>query len=682
VQNGTEKWGLFVNDPGVAEFYAVDGHIEYQVEDVGEENWHIQGQYAGLSMIEGGEYILTVDMRSTIPRTAQIRIQKDSDPYTGYMEEFITLSQEMQTYRFEFTMEDKSDPLSKLCFNLGYFEEDAPMEAHIVEVDNLSLMAMNGQTIEEEKVTIVHVNQLGYLPQEEKIVMTKALAGTCEVINMESGESVFQGDLTGPVDDAASGDRVYAGDFSDFTTPGEYTIEINGEESSYVFTIGKNIYAPLQLALQKFFYYQRCGEALGVEYGGLWSHEACHSDRAIILETQETLSVTGGWHDAGDYGRYVVPAAKAVADLIMARQFYPQATASDALGIPESENANADLDDQIRFELDWMLQMQDAETGGVYHKITTARFQGVKMPQDLHDDMIISPISAAATGDFAAVMALSARVYGEMDPSYAEKALSAAKKAWMWLEEHPQAPGFTNPQEIQTGEYGDGEMGDERFWAATELFLTTGEPGYHEYLQTSYQNNSWSGLGWASVGDYALISYIFTQRDDKNNDFQALLEQALLNKASELSQAATTDGYNISMGVNYPWGSNMTVANNGVLLLVAYEIGGNEMYRTQALDHIHYLLGRNALSQSYVTSFGTKSTKDPHHRPSTAIGEVVPGMVAGGPNMNLQDSVAKSLLSGNPPSRCYIDAEPSYSTNEITIYWNSPAYWLVSAFVE
>jgi hypothetical protein len=119
VQEGTEKWGFYVNPPGEMEFDAVDGHIEYQVEDVGEENWHIQGQYAGLSMIEGGEYILTVDMRSTIPRTAQIRIQKDSDPYTGYMEEFITLSQEMQTYRFEFTMEDKSDPLSKLCFNLG-----------------------------------------------------------------------------------------------------------------------------------------------------------------------------------------------------------------------------------------------------------------------------------------------------------------------------------------------------------------------------------------------------------------------------------------------------------------------------------------------------------------------------------------------------------------------------------
>lgn len=96
------------------------------------------------------------------------------------------------------------------------------------------------------------------------------------------------------------------------------------------------------------------------------------------------------------------------------------------------------------------------------------------MPEDDTAPLYLSPISATATGCFAGIMAMSARIYSPYDEAFAASCLKAAVRAWAWLEEHPDEPGFRNPADIATGEYGDGQDADERYWAAAELYRTTG----------------------------------------------------------------------------------------------------------------------------------------------------------------------------------------------------------------
>lgn len=84
----------------------------------------------------------------------------------------------------------------------------------------------------------------------------------------------------------------------------------------------------------RMLYLQRCGAEVEE---GVFSHPACHNTEAVIYGTSEKIDVTGGWHDAGDYGRYVVPGAKAVADLLFAYEAAPELY-SDNIGIPESGN--------------------------------------------------------------------------------------------------------------------------------------------------------------------------------------------------------------------------------------------------------------------------------------------------------------------------------------------------------
>jgi len=665
VDNGLDRWGLYVNPPGKGVLKENNKQVEYKIDKAGSDKWHIQGHYAGLTFIKGGRYKLRVNMYSTIDRKAQIRIQLDSDPYTAYLEEDIQLTTKPQDFEYEFTMEEESDEFAKLCFNIGSFQEN-PKEQHSVFIDNLSILVDKTTLTTDkngEEMSIIALNQVGYVPNGVKEVRVVKEASTFKIMDSKKKETLYRGSFKKTIDDNASGEKIYIGDFSDFIITGKYIIEVDGLGDSYPFEIKPNIYSELSNSLLKMFYYQRCGTDLTTELAGDWAHGPCHTDLATIYGTDKKLDVSGGWHDAGDYGRYVGPGAKAIADLILSGNFTPT------------------LLEEIRYELDWMLKMQDKESGGVYHKVTTPAFIGNVMPDKNTTGLIISPISSTATGDFIGVMAMANRVFKDIDPNYANKLLLAAEKSWLWLEKNPKVKGFTNPKGITTGEYGDEQDGDERYWAAIELFLSTSNQDYHKYAIESFTKNKWDGLDWANIGTYGTLSYILSDSIDKDESFNKLLKSEFLQTVETISENSNKDGFGISLENNYVWGSNELVADNALRLVIASKLTGNKMYMDQAERHLHYILGSNSLSQCYVSGFGTKTMENPHHRPSTTVGKAIPGMLSGGPNKNLQDPLAKSKLSGSAPQKCYIDAEPSYSTNEITIYWNSPLYTLVNSFV-
>jgi len=525
----------------------------------------------------------------------------------------------------------------------------------------------------------IHINQLGYRPNDLKkavIAITEPSGkdgAAFSIVRPSDKAVVYSGTAGDTIADFASADTVRVADFSSFKEEGEYVVS-TASARSYPFIIGGNPYAGLRAAVLEMFNYQKCGVDLEC---GLWSHPACHTSLATVYGTSEKKDVAGGWHDAGDYGRYIVPAAKAVADLLLAYRF--------------SSNPDSKLLQTVWFEIEWMLKMQDEKTGGVYHKVSCHRFDALdEMPHDEHGELVLSPISATATADFAASIALASGFY----PEHKDKLLNAARSAWNWCIANPQVPGFTNPPGIFTGGYGDDNDKDERFWAACELYAATGDETYHDYIKANelYTKTSdepeWKrfslGLGWGSMTSYGLIAYLFHNSFKTDDGVTQRMINEIHRCCNSIFMFYRKNPYGVSLGEFYAWGSNMTVANNAMMLILGSRLADNggtdsAKYTEAALEHFHYLLGRNPLSQSYITGFGSNPSKFPHHRPSVARGTAVPGMVVGGPCMHAnRDPALNAHCADAPPAKCYIDHRHSFASNEITIYWNSPVYFVMA----
>lgn len=528
----------------------------------------------------------------------------------------------------------------------------------------------------------IHVNQIGYKSTDKKIAVIKGAQSSFEVIDAKTNKVVLSKKLSEKVSDESSGDTVCYADFSEISTIGQYYISIPKLGKSYEFKIGdESIYTGISDAMLKSFYYQRCGIALDRKYVGEYTHNVCHKSMAKLYEDEsKEIDVIGGWHDAGDYGKYVVPTAVTVADLLLSYEFYPNSF-TDSNNIPESSNKVPDIIDEAKYGIQWMLKMQDNSSGGVYHKVTSRSFPDITtMPDIDFDDQLVMPISTTATADFAAVTAMAARVFKDFDKSFSDKCLQASKLAWGWLEKNKDFVEFKNPQDVTTGEYGDDSGTDEITWAAAELFRTTGDQKYNKYFVDNFDTNGF-GLGWQNVSGFASIAYMFTDSDKLDTKKADDIKKSWIEKADMFVNTAKNDGYLLAMhNVEYYWGSNMNVANHAIHLIVADKLNSNQEYIEAAKNCAYYLMGRNCLSQSYITGFGSKQVMQPHHRPSIGdtVKEPVPGLVVGGPNSSLEDNTAKSKLSGLAPAKCYIDDMTSYSTNEVAIYWNSSAIFAFS----
>jgi endoglucanase len=157
------------------------------------------------------------------------------------------------------------------------------------------------------------------------------------------------------------------------------------------------------------------------------------------------------------------------------------------------------------------------------------------------------------------------------------------------------------------------------------------------------------------------------------------LRNKWLNFAKELEQRSKKDGYGITLSLeDYKWGSTMILLNQCMHLIIANHLLGIPEYDKLITSNWDYLFGMNPMDISYVTGLGERHIMNPHHRPSAADGvtEPVPGLISGGPCAGLYDEAAKQLCQGLPPAKCFIDHVESYSTNEITIYWNSPGVYV------
>ena len=523
------------------------------------------------------------------------------------------------------------------------------------------------------------VDEIGYLPDDCKRAVYRG-EGDVEfsVIELNSGREVFHGKSGFAKVCNAAGETDCVLAFDEVKAEGEYYIRV-GEEKSAPFTIKDWVYFDAMKAMLKFFYLQRCGQDLPEEYAGKFAHPCCHTGKARIYGTDRFIDVTGGWHDAGDFGRYIVPAAVTIADLFLSIEADPELINLD-FDVPADDPKLGALLSEIKYEIDWMLKMQDPLSGEVYHKVTCAGFCDFFMPEEEKDELIVSPTSYAATLDFAASLAMAVRFFAPYDKDYADRLAEASKKAFE-AGLKMEVKGFHNPEGIVTGEYGDEGLEDELYWASAELYRTFGDEKYRKIFDEMAYTHISHGYGWEDVYSFGNVAYLFSEYP-VDERLKGIIIAAIDAKADYLMTICKSNGYNVSFNEkSFIWGSNMYLIQNASHLFTAYYFTKKEEYLEASKEHLHYILGKNPCNVCFLTGFGTNRVKNPHHRPSAAKKEAMPGMIIGGPDSGLHDPTAEEHLKGMPPAKCYVDELLSYSTNEITLYWNSAMILMLSQYL-
>ncbi|MBW3468208.1 glycoside hydrolase family 9 protein [Arthrospiribacter ruber] len=555
----------------------------------------------------------------------------------------------------------------------------------------------NQGTLETKVSPEIRVNQLGYFPDETKKAVITGLsdANDFSIVEIKSNQKVFQGELSAEIKTTFSDKTVRHADFSTFRNEGEFCVFVKGLGCSPPFGISNGIIKELGKASLKAFYFQRASTDLPEQYAGIWARNAGHPDDRIFVhasaanserQENEIISAPFGWYDAGDYNKYIVNSGITMGTLLSLFEDFPEFSKNLDLEIPESGNEIPDILDELLWNLKWMSAMQDPDDGGVYHKLTTADFEGMVLPEYAVNKRYVVAKSTAAALDFAAVMAQSARVFKDFYPNLEKEYLNAAELAWNWALENPEVYYKQNEMNnqfspaINTGAYGDNQLKDEWIWAAAELYISTQNPDYLKKIEIpkEFELPSWSKVSW--LGYYSLIR----KQDELPNLQKSLLDaikRTLINQADQYVDFAANNAYLTSMGSSekdYVWGSNSVASNQGIALVQAYKLTGEEKYLETAIGNINYILGKNATGYSYVTGFGFQTPMRPHHRLAEAEPEKapLPGFMVGGPNPSQQD--ACNYIS-NLPDESFVDEACSYASNEIAINWNAAFAYFINA---
>ncbi len=569
----------------------------------------------------------------------------------------------------------------------------------------VSLFTLSSSVAKSQQDTVaaenIRLNQIGFYPDAPKlaVVVGNVAADTFFLSSINQDDTVYTGVLSQPYASHFSQDTTRMADFSDFKMTGTYRVVIPSLGASYAFNIQPQVFRPLSKAAIKAFYYQRASTDLPASYAGIWKRAAGHPDTLVRIHAsavsegrpkRAVIAAPKGWYDAGDYNKYIVNSGITMGTLMAAYEDFPAFFDTLQLNIPESDDQIPDMLNEVLWNLQWMLAMQDAD-GGVYHKLTTASFESMIKPETARHTRYVVQKSTAATLDFAAVMAQASRVFRKFDkqlPGLADSCLHVSQRAWQWAQKHPKVL-YNQPRmnktfkpKVTTGAYDDQQVSDEFNWAAAELYVTTGDTTYYQTF-TKLTMRPMEVPSWNQVqmlGLYTLSRFEKRLNAAGKQDF-AILKDSLIAFANHLTDSIGEQPYRTVMGQaagDFVWGSNAVAANQSIALLQAYRLTSDHKYIDYALSNLDYLLGRNATGYSFVTGFGSKTPLHPHHRLSISDGikAPVPGLLVGGPNPAQQDGCKYPT---NVTDASYVDDDCSYASNEIAINWNAPLAYLAAA---
>lgn len=856
-------WHTCETNPAKQSFNIKDGTYNVTIvnNDGPESRWDLQLRHRGLKIESGHTYKIHWEVEASTAGQMYTKLgdyggknevwhNNMSDGGKGFNETWDCVQIQAGKNSFDATFTaDKTVEVAEWAFHYGGKGEHQSVDCFpndtVLKFDNLTLEDTTSDANDFDKTnefgvirpkSNVRLNQIGYYPNLAKKAsyVTDASQPLDFEIRDASGNAVYTGKTTVFGEDSDSGTsetqqvtvgdeeltkykdtgaNVHIIDFSDFTTPGVYTIfvkdttGISGTQSglkegaydttmdgdkvmwhnwvtdidyvmnaSHEFRIDENIYDDgLVKNSLNYFYQNRSGVPIESQYitsgdASTLSHsEYGHNPDTAYVQSKwvkayagdfsdgdktYSIDVTGGWYDAGDHGKYVVNGGVSVWTLQNAYEISKK-NGNDAkwtdgtIAIPENKDSAPDILDEARVELEFMLKMMVKSNdpywgkyeGMVYHKMHDHKWTGLAIHAWKYEGFdgcvrIVKPPTLAATYNLAATAAQAARLWKGIDDAFADECLAAAKKAYDAANKNFYAYSdaeATNPtslyapmdQAIGGGAYGDTYVEDDKYWAACELYSTTGDDTYYNDLKSysntddksgndkafsltytlggGENNGSFSSFNWGCTAGLGTLSLYLS--DNTSAEDKAKIDESITKVADEYIKqmnsqgmgipykgATFTDGVNIGKDedgnlikiTGYEWGSNSFVINNAIVMAYAYDSTKDIKYMNGAAEALDYIFGRNGLDFSYVSGYGTTSLTYPHHRfwahGVDANFPLAPaGVLSGGPGAGMQDPYIGGLgyqRGTLANQKCYVDNAEAWSVNEVTINWNSPLVWM------
>jgi endoglucanase len=519
----------------------------------------------------------------------------------------------------------------------------------------------------------IHLNSLGFLPNLKK---TATISQECAVFNIVDlkGKVVFSGKTTGPYSQEDVNQKVWKADFSKFEKKGEYILEIPNIGKSVPFKIANDVFNFAAKTTMRGFYLWRCGMEVTDNFNGTHYHQdACHLEDGFddyIGNPNFQRNGTGGWHDAGDYGKYTVNAGITVGMLFMAWDHFKPQIEKLELDLPKTTSKLPAFLEELKWETDWVLKMQYPDgSGKVSHKLTRVNFAGFVMANTDEEKRYFTEWSSAATADFVAMMAMAARYFRPYDAEYAKKCLDAAWVSYRFLQQNPEEKRFVQG-DFKTGGYQTRDD-DDKLWAAAELWETTGDKGCladFEKRAALINHKIDENWDWGNVANLGMFTYALSKRTDKSPNVDTLIKNNIIQNADALVQKGQTDVYARALGGTYFWGCNGTVARQTMNLQIANKLQPKKDYIETSIGIIDHIFGKNVYNRSFVTGLGINSPMHPHDRRSGADGIEAPW--------------PGYLVGGGHKATDWIDDQESYSHNEIAINWQGALVYALMGFVD
>jgi hypothetical protein len=528
----------------------------------------------------------------------------------------------------------------------------------------------------------IHVNQEGYVTSFPKQAMVGSFIGNLgemeiptdkgfRIIN-GNGKTVFEGKLTTRPDvgyeySPRPYQEVYEADFSNFKTPGEYRLQVPGLGSSYPFWIDDGIAADFARTYALGLYHQRCGQGNDFPFTR-FAHAVCHSRRAQVPDMSfaavneelanmtgdahenkrhtapplknvtaslypfvrtNTIDVSGGHHDAGDYSKYTINVAHLIHVLTFAADVFPGVGALDNLGIPESGDGKSDVLQEAKWEADFLLKLQDDDGGFyflVYPRDREYEDNVSLIGSDTGDQQVVFPKTTAATAASVAALAQisSSPGFKKQFPDAAQKYLASAKRGWDFLQRAFAKYGRDGSYQKIT-HYGDEFMHDDEIaWAACELFLATGDHKFEKELLDHFDPHDPNTKRWTwwrlfesygnAVRSYALAAR--TKRIDAkqlDSKFLADCEDEIIAAGNDALKWSLENAYGTSFPSEYKrfhnagWYFSLDRAFD---LATAYQLDFPELndprpkFLEAMVGNMNYEGGCNPVNICYLTGIG------------------------------------------------------------------------------
>ncbi|SFR67789.1 glycoside hydrolase family 9 protein, partial [Anaeromicropila populeti] len=539
----------------------------------------------------------------------------------------------------------------------------------------------------EKAFPAIKLNQVGFLESSEKYAYVsgfedelKAAVGTSfQVKKVSDNTVVYSGELELVKDyDADSGEKVLKAVFTDLKQPGNYyiTVSADGIDKSPEFKIGNDIFKPLLTDAARYFYYQRAGIELTQQYCPDYPRaDKTPQDEAAVFDSNSgvTRDVSKGWYDAGDLGKYVSTGSGTLINLFWSYEMFTEVYADNQFNIPESGNGIPDILDESRWEIEWILKMQDVTSGGFYARVQSDDDGNItkRIIKDKEGDTTnIRPTEDTALA--AAALAHASIIYAKYDQAFALQCLNAAKSAWAYLEQNP------NNIKSPNGPYNTDNDLASRLLAAASLYRATGEEKYNNYFVTNYSKGKdiYENASGDWVGNWNLAFFSYMKADNRNSDAEEWFNtEFTIWVNNKIDRYINSSWGTAIVNGNYYWGSNNQIIGMCMEALIGSKLLGTntETINNMAISSLNWILGANPLRKSFVSGYGEDCIKTVFATfNSDGKQGIAKGFMPLGPNR--YQGAGLSIF----PAKCYLDSADEWSTNEHAVGSNSTLVFMAA----